>query len=81
MRIQRRFLLRSRWTSIVPLEGGERHVEIIDVRDADVIARAVLTRRDYSVAISSLEDPSAWTSGWQQLPGISPRPRGRSTPS
>lgn len=52
----------------MPLEGGERHVEIIEVREADVIARAVLTRRDYRISIRALEDLSAWNPGWRQLP-------------
>ncbi len=70
-RVQRRFLLGSRWTARVPLPGstGECHFEVIAVHGDDVTLRAVLTRVDYPVAILALEDAGAWASGWQSRPG------------
>jgi len=66
--MQRRFLLGSRWTAVVPPEGGERHFEVIEVpRGDEIVVRAVLTRREYRVMIAALEDPGAWTTGWLQL--------------
>jgi tryptophan-rich hypothetical protein len=70
-RVQRRFLLHSRWTALVRVDGsdGERHFEVIDVPRGDVVTlRAVLTQRDYPITVASLDDPLAWALGWQQLP-------------
>lgn len=71
MRVQRRFLLGSRWTAVAPIDGGtgERHFEVIEVavRRAHVTLRAVLTGREHEVPISTLEDPAAWVGGWRSL--------------
>ena len=70
-RIQRRFLLHSRWTALVPIAGsdGERHFEVVEVPRGDVvIVRAVLTQRGYPVTIAGLDDPLAWALGWQHYP-------------
>ncbi|MBC8071552.1 MAG: TIGR02450 family Trp-rich protein [Deltaproteobacteria bacterium] len=70
-RIQRRFLHRSRWTSLVRIEGseGERHFEIVEAPRGDrVTLRAVLTQRDYEIGIDGLDDASAWALGWQPIP-------------
>ena len=67
--VQRRFLLRSRWTAVVPLDGseGERHFEVVEApHGPEVVVRAVLTHRTYRVAIAALEDPSRWLSDWRQ---------------
>jgi tryptophan-rich hypothetical protein len=68
-RVQRRFLLHSRWTALVPLEGndGERHFEVVAVGRDQVTLRAVLTRRDHRLAIAALADPAAWSLGWRSL--------------
>ena len=68
-RVQRRFLLHSRWTARARLAGtnGERHFEVIAV-DGDVVTlRAVLTRLDHRLAIAKLNDPGAWELGWSSL--------------
>ena len=69
MRVQRRFLLRSRWTAsvLLPDSAGECHFEVIEVQGDVVTLRAVLTERTYQVAIAALDDP-AWLLGWQSLP-------------
>jgi hypothetical protein len=68
MRVQRRFLLRSRWTATVPLPGsaGECHFELTEAQGDVVALRAVLTERTYSVAIAAL-GALAWLLGWQSL--------------
>jgi tryptophan-rich hypothetical protein len=68
-RVQRRFLLRSRWTALVPVAGttGERHFEVVAVGRDDVTLRAVLTRRDYQLEIAALDDAVAWSLGWSSL--------------
>lgn len=68
-RVQRRFLLGSRWTAVVPIAGstGERHFEVIAVGREGVTVRAVLTRRDYPIEITELEDAAAWSPGWHSL--------------
>jgi hypothetical protein len=68
-RVQRRFLLHSRWTARVPLadSSGECHFEVIAIEREHVTLRAVLTRRDYQVRIDSLDAPGAWSLGWQSL--------------
>ncbi len=69
-RVQRRFLVGSRWTALAPLPGGqgECHFEVTAVHGDSVTVRAVLTRAHHAVAIATLEDPAAWTSGWVTLP-------------
>lgn len=69
-RVQRRFLLRSRWTALAPLDGneGECHFEVIAVEGDVVTLRAVLTRRDVQLPISALDERAAWAMGWQSLP-------------
>ncbi len=73
-RVQRRFLLHSRWTARVPLANGssECHFEVITVEREHVTLRAVLTRRDYQVQIEALDDPGAWFLGWRSLPRSDP---------
>ena len=68
-RVQRRFLMRSRWTASVPLpeSEGECHFEVIEVRRDAVTLLAVLTRKTYPLAIAAFDDP-AWLLGWQSLP-------------
>jgi len=68
-RVQRRFLLHSRWTALVPLDGGrdERHFEVVAVGRDLVTLRAVLTRRDHQVEIKALDDAEAWSPGWRSL--------------
>lgn len=74
--LPRRLLLGSRWTSRADLDGstGERHFEVVAVGrarpggDEPVTLRAVLTRRQYVVARTTLADPDRWASGWQRLP-------------
>lgn len=68
-RVQRRFLMGSRWTASAPLakSEGECHFEVIEVRRDAVTLRAVLTDRRYPLAIAALEDP-VWLLGWQSLP-------------
>ncbi len=68
-RVQRRFLLRSRWTARVPLpeSAGECHFEVIEVRRDAVTLRAVLTDRRYPLPIAALDNPT-WLLGWQSLP-------------
>ncbi len=68
-RIQRRFLLHSRWTARVPLDGmnGERHFVVIAVAGELLTLRAVLTQRDHRIAIAALADPAAWSLGWTSL--------------
>ena len=65
-RVQRRFLLHSRWTARVAVTGthGERHFEVIAVSRDDVTVRAVLTRRDYQLEIAALDDVLVWSLGW-----------------
>ncbi|MFT3697755.1 MAG: TIGR02450 family Trp-rich protein [Kofleriaceae bacterium] len=58
--MQRRFLFGSRWTSNTALP--ERHFEVIEVIGDAVKLRAVLTKRECTVAIDELE--TAWTTGW-----------------
>lgn len=69
-RVQRRFLLHSRWTARVPIasSNSEYHFEVTAVGDDHVTLRSVLTRRDYQISIDALEDPAAWSCGWQPLP-------------
>ena len=67
-RIQRRFLLRSRWTARTPLvdSDGECHFQVIAVtRAGSVTLRAVLSGRDYQVPLAAFEDAAAWSLGWQ----------------
>lgn len=68
-RVQRRFLLGSRWTALVPVAGtiGERHFEVVAVGRGVVTLRAVLTRRDYELEIAALDDAIAWSLGWSSL--------------
>ena len=68
-RVQRRFLLHSRWTARVPIDGedGERHFEVVAVNGDRVTLRAVLTQRDQLIALTALEDPGAWSVGWISL--------------
>ncbi len=68
-RVQRRFLLRSRWTALAPIdrENGERHFEVVAVSGDLVTLRAVLTQRDQLIAITALEDPAVWSRGWTSL--------------
>ena len=66
--VQRRFLLRSRWTSVRPLPpGGEQHFEVVTVSGERVTLRAVLTRRTRELTVAELEEPEAWLSGWRSL--------------
>ncbi|MCX5744361.1 MAG: TIGR02450 family Trp-rich protein [Proteobacteria bacterium] len=73
-RVQRRFLLRSRWTARTRLEGtdGECHFEVAAVERDQVTLRAVLTGRDYPLAIAALDDAAAWALGWQSIPPREP---------
>ena len=68
-RVQRRFLLHSRWTALVPVDGytGERHFEVVAVGRDMVTLRAVLTRRDHQLEIRALNDAAAWSVGWRSL--------------
>jgi tryptophan-rich hypothetical protein len=66
-RIQRRFLLRSRWTAVVPL-AGLCHFEVIEVRGSEVTLRAVLTRQQVALPVAALEDSTVWVPGWHSLP-------------
>ncbi len=68
-RVQRRFLLHSRWTACVPIDGedGERHFEVVAVDGELVTLRAVLTQCDQLIALTALEDPAAWSVGWRSL--------------
>ena len=68
-RVQRRFLLHSRWTARLPIDGehGERHFEVVAVNGDLVTLRAVLTQREHRVALTALEDPGAWSLGWTSL--------------
>lgn len=70
-RVQRRFLLGSRWTARTPLTGsaGECHFEVIAVSGEAVTLRAVLTHVDYPLAIHALDEADAWSLGWRSLPG------------
>lgn len=70
-RVQRRFLLRSRWTATRSLAGGEGecHFEVLDVQASEVTLRAVLTDRRYTVAIDAFADAAMWLLDWQSLPG------------
>jgi len=65
-RVQRRFLLGSRWTSLRPLDrsGGECHFEVLEIGRDELVMRAVLTRRDYRIAVAALDDVAAWATGW-----------------
>ena len=67
--MQRRFLLHSRWTALVPIDdhAGERHFEVVAVDGEWVTLRAVLTKRDHRIEIAALADPSAWSTGWRSL--------------
>ncbi|MBA3542325.1 MAG: TIGR02450 family Trp-rich protein [Deltaproteobacteria bacterium] len=69
-RVQRRFLLHSRWTAIAPTASrdGQRHFEVVAVIGDLVTLRAVLTRYDHQLAIAALEDPATWALGWQSIP-------------
>ena len=69
-RIQRRFLLGSRWTAVAPLDGHdrERHFEVI-ARAGDVLTvRALLGGREHPLPITALDDPARWAMGWRSLP-------------
>ena|GEM_PF-2822374 len=68
-RIQRRFLLHSRWTACVPAdpEHDERHFEVVAISRAQVTLRAVLTGREVHIEIAALEDSRAWSSGWRTV--------------
>lgn len=68
-RVQRRFLLHSRWTALVPVDGdlGDRHFEVVAVGPDLVTLRAVLTRREHPLEIAALDDAAAWSLGWQSL--------------
>jgi hypothetical protein len=68
-RVQRRFLLHSRWTALVPIDGNlrERHFEVVAVGLDVVTLRAVLTRRDHQREIAALADAGAWSLGWVSL--------------
>lgn len=68
-RIQRRFLLHSRWTALVPVAGtiGERHFEVVTVGRREITLRAVLTRRDYQLEPTALDDDAVWSPGWSSL--------------
>jgi tryptophan-rich hypothetical protein len=68
-RVQRRFLLGSRWTALAPLPGsqGECHFEVIAVSGDRVTLRAVLTRLAYEVPATALDDAAVWSLGWQPL--------------
>lgn len=65
-RVQRRFLVGSRWTALVPLpaSAGECHFEVVGAHGDTVTLRAVLTRAQYAIELAALEDPAAWASGW-----------------
>ena len=67
--VQRRFLLHSRWTARVPIDGkdGERHFEVVAVDGDLVTLRAVLTQRDHRLAIAALADRAVWSLGWRSL--------------
>ena len=68
MPVQRRFLLRSQWTSLRPLApGGEQHFEVVTVSGDNVTLRAVLTRRTHELTVTDLEDSTAWSPGWLSL--------------
>lgn len=68
-RVQRRFLLGSRWTALAPIAGtlDERHFEVVAVSRDEVTLRAVLTRREYALDIAALDDVVAWSLGWSSL--------------
>ncbi len=72
MRVQRRFLLGSRWTARRPLadSAGECHFEVVAAPRASptITLRAVLTDRTYALALAALDDADAWLLGWQSLP-------------
>lgn len=65
-RVQRRFLIGSRWTALAPLPGGagECHFEVVGVAGDSVTLRAVLTNVQHVVPIGALEDATAWVPGW-----------------
>lgn len=66
--LQRRFLLRSQWTSLRPLApGGEQHFEVVALSGECVTLRAVLTRRTHELTVEDLEDADAWSPGWRSL--------------
>lgn len=69
-RIQRRFLLGSRWTAVVPLADGDRarHFEVVARTGEVVTLRAILDGRDYQLPIAALEDRACWSLGWRSLP-------------
>lgn len=70
MRIQRRFLLRSRWTALQPQAGGDEcHFEVIEVRGDTLVLRAILTHRDVELDVHALDDATAWATGWIPLSG------------
>jgi hypothetical protein len=74
-RVQRRFLLHSRWTAQRPLDGsaGECHFEVEAITRAGAVTlRAVLTDRRYVVDRAALDDAAAWSLGWQPLPAPIP---------
>lgn len=68
-RVQRRFLLGSRWTALAPLPDsqGECHFEVVAVGGDGVTLRAVLTRRAYALPATALDDAAAWSLGWQPV--------------
>lgn len=66
--LQRRFLLRSQWTSLRPLApSGEQHFEVVALSGEYVTLRAVLTRRTHELTVADLEDSNAWSPGWRSL--------------
>jgi tryptophan-rich hypothetical protein len=62
-RVQRRFLARSRWTSVAPI-GGASHFEVVEVWRDRVTLRAVLTGGTHEVEIGELDDQATWQLGW-----------------
>ncbi len=68
-RIQRRFLLGSRWTSLGPVDDPDqvRHFEAIARADDLVTLRAILDGTTIRVALAALADPARWARGWLSL--------------
>ncbi len=65
-RVQRRFLLHSRWTAVVDVDGL-RHFEVVAIEGDVVTLRAVLTRTAHRLSLAELDDPGAWELGWRSL--------------
>lgn len=67
--IQRKFLLGSRWTAVVPLDEADRarHFEVIACTGELVTLRALLGG-GLELPLCALDDPARWAPGWRSLP-------------